>query len=82
MRILSRMVAFAFDKSEPCTTVETFECAQCFKEPHAILQPFEGTEEEMYDAQHKHTKETGHTEFRVYSIQVRRSRTALMPVDE
>lgn len=76
------MLAFAFDKTELPEEVIAIECAQCFKEPHAVLQPFEGTEADMYAWMQGHTKEKTHTEFRTYRIDIRRSRTALVPVDD
>lgn len=75
MRILSRMLAFAFDKNDVTTEVYSIECAtvECRPDMHTVLQCVD-TEQEVYDWQGRHAKETGHTEFRVYVTQVRRSR--------
>lgn len=75
MRILSRMLAFAFDKQESETKVYSTECArvECRPNLHTVLQCVD-TEQEVYDWQSRHAKETGHTEFHTYFVSARRSR--------
>lgn len=67
-RIVSRLFAAAFNMEESVEDRIFMECRGCPNNVHAVMQPFD-SEEEGYQWQVEHNKETGHTNFSVYRMQ-------------
>lgn len=66
-KIVSRLIAAAFNLVEPFEERYTIECEQCPKGPHEVMNAFE-MKEERAEWMLEHRKQTGHLVYSEYDV--------------